>query len=181
MSARCHDRAQHEYQHSTNPHTSTCAHQTLSQFTCSRGEWFADEVEQFVRHDLLPWQGDPAHAAFDRRALAVFHDGDPIAVVAHEILTELSRDDGTPLEGIFLPVVAIAADYQGAEIQSDSAMKLSEYLRRVIRNDVRQGQLVAGIVATDNVRSLRMCTTWNLRQEIAASDRRYVWRIGVLQ
>lgn len=79
----------------------------LSQFRCSTGAPFEDEVEAWIRTDAVAWVNDLPRAQFQRRTLGLIVDGVELtAVVAWQDITRVD------LEGIWLEVLAVALDHQ---------------------------------------------------------------------
>ncbi|HEU0131658.1 MAG TPA: hypothetical protein VFQ85_11790 [Mycobacteriales bacterium] len=153
-------------------------------FRCSRGVPYEDEVERFVNTALAEWSFAPLAQVDDPRTLLVVEDGPAeriVAIAAHERLTALADDDGTPLDGTKVEVVAVAAADRGTRVDGQ---RLGDLAFAAVLDDAAtrpypRGPWVAGVVSDDNKASLALCDRWNLSVQLPAGDG-YTWRIGSL-
>ena len=123
----------------------------LSQFRCSTGAPFEDEVEAWLRTDAVGWANDLPRARFQRRTLAFIEDGAAAeAVVAWQ---DIVRVD---LEGIRFEVLAVELEHQHGG-RGQAAYELTIDHLRTIEHD---GDQLAGLVHVDNDRSKRLLTAF---------------------
>lgn len=158
----------------------------LRGFSCSSGEWFADEVEAHVRHRLLD-----RHLArttlTDHRLIGLeLPDRGLVAVAAHE--EDLTRAGGRDLTSTLWVVAAVAADLRGATLSGVDfgerrSVTLGRYLAEVVLSDVAEttrAPYVRAVVARENARSLALCRRVGLTREMSYPDARYVALLGVM-
>lgn len=137
----------------------------LATFRCSTGAPFEDEVQTWIRDHSLAWVNDVPRARFQRRALhLVEEDSTCIGVVAWQ---DIARID---VDGIWLEVLALDVDHQGAGVGSRLLDATTDHLRGIDRD----GDHLAGLVHPDNTRCQQLLSSagW---QCIAAPDGHQLW------
>jgi hypothetical protein len=137
----------------------------VSQFQCSTGAPFEDEVEAWIRTDAVAWANDLPRARFQRRTLAFIEEGEAtVAVVAWQDIVLVD------LEGIWLEVLAVELDHQHGG-RGQAAYELTvDHLRRIERD----GDHLAGLVHVDNDRSKRLLTNYGW-SSVAPWDDHELW------
>jgi hypothetical protein len=146
----------------------------LSSFRCSRGLWFEDEVQAFVRHHALRLALDEQS---DYRLLLVM-DGDRLAACfAHHpegLMTE-SGGAGTAVRVIFatrLHLLALSIEDQGRRL--DDGRRLSDLIMESLVVDAMDREMavvLTAVVARGNLRSLSLCQRHGLRSQVAYDAR----------
>jgi RimJ/RimL family protein N-acetyltransferase len=148
----------------------------LGAFDCSRGEWYEDEVEEFIRRHALAYAGTRRH--LDHRLLLYETDAEGlVAVGAHELAD--FRRGGEHITGTYLVVGAIALPYQGARLEDGT--RLSDFLLDALLGDARgfdRGPVIQTRVARDNERSLALLRRRGFSREIIPPGSRYVDLFG---
>ncbi len=137
----------------------------LSQFRCSTGAPFEDEVEAWIRTDAVAWANDLPRAQFQRRTLGLIVDGEELfAVVAWQDITRVD------LEGIWLEVLAVALDHQHGG-RGQEAYELTVDRLRAVERD---GDHLVGVVHVDNARSRRLLAAFGW-SSVAPWDDHELW------
>jgi hypothetical protein len=137
----------------------------LSQFRCSTGAPFEDEVEAWIRTDAVGWANDLPRARFQRRTLGLLvNDEQTAAVVAWQDITRVD------LEGIWLEVLAVALDHQHSRRGQETYEVTIDHLRTI----EREGDHLAGLVHVDNHRSKRLLTAFGW-SSVAPWDDNELW------
>lgn len=137
----------------------------LSQFRCSTGAPFEDEVEAWIRTDAHAWANDLPRAQFQRRTLGLLIDHEELAAVV--TWQDITRVD---LEGIWLEVLAVAIDHQHGGRGQEAYELTVDHLRAVERD----GDHLAGLVHVDNTRSKRLLTAFGW-SSVAPWDDHELW------
>lgn len=125
----------------------------LGTFSCSTGEPFEDDVQQWIRSTAIAWLQDAPRATFQRRAL-VFVENDAGQLVAVAAWQDITRVD---LEGIWLEVLAVDIAHQHA----GNGRRVYDLVLRHLDNVDRDGDDLAGLVHPDNHRSKRLLESTN--------------------
>ncbi len=127
--------------------------EALANFQCSRGRWFQDEAESFIRTELFQrWE------AGETQGLVFGMDAELLAVAAYRRGTLIIAEDPGELEAAELVVLATSESLTAATIADDG--RLSDYvMRTLIGEAVRfyRADFAYGLVAVENQRSLTMC------------------------
>lgn len=156
----------------------------LTQFTCSTGPAHEDEVQQFVRAGLIGWTFAPGAADDDPRGRVLHPPDDPDdvwAVAAHERLSGLSQD-GVPMDGTKLEVIAVAAAVRGTRV---SGRRIGDLAFEAVLADAAgrpgaRGPWLAALVSDENAPSQALCDRQGLRTALRAPNRPgYHWRVGL--
>ena len=147
----------------------------LAGFTCSRGEWYEDEVEDFISHHALDYAA--WRAPLDHQLLLFLSGDELVAVGAHE---QALLKGG--LTGTHLAVAAIALPHQGAKL--DDGGQLSDFVLDTLLSDAgaaaargapSRAPVAHALVARDNDRSLAVLRRRGFAdEEFDAVDPRYV-------
>jgi hypothetical protein len=126
----------------------------LAGFSCSRGEWYEDEVDNFIREHALDYAG--SRALLDHQLLLFVRGDELVAVGAHE---QALLSGG--LTGTHLAIVAIALPHQGTRLEDGG--RLSDFVLAALLSDARNADArnepprdpyVHAVVAYENDRSL---------------------------
>lgn len=146
----------------------------LTAFVCSRGEWYEDEVQDFIRHHALDYAA--WRAPLDHQLLLFVSGDELVAVGAHE-QTFLAGG----LTGTHLAVAAIALPRQGAKL--DDGGRLSDFVLDALLGDAgaaaargapTRDPVAHALVATHNDRSLSLLRRRGFGDEQVDVDPRYV-------
>jgi hypothetical protein len=147
----------------------------LAAFTCSRGEWYEDEVEEFIRDHALDYAS--WRAPLDHQLLLFLSGDELVAVGAHE---QALLKGG--LTGTHLAVAAIALPHQGAKL--DFGGRLSDFVLDALLGDasaaaargaLTRDPVAHALVAADNDRSLALLRRRGFDDEqVDAVDPRYL-------
>lgn len=121
--------------------------QRLSEFRCSIGPAFEDDVERWITTDAVAWLNDVPRSVYQRRQIALIEDDANLAaVVAWQDIADI------PIDGIWLKVLAVGLDHQHAGAGHAAYDITVEHLRGL----EREGDHLAGLVHVDNERSKRL-------------------------
>jgi hypothetical protein len=130
----------------------------LSEFTCSTGRAFEDEVQDWIREHAFD-EAESARAEANYR-LVVFDVGEDLAAVA---AYHVGEHDGDAI--VVIRAVALSTDYQGEEIEGRG--KLADFVATAIANDAATRPTALPVarakVHRDNARSLAFCERMGLR------------------
>jgi hypothetical protein len=147
----------------------------LAAFSCSRGLWFEDEVEEFLQRYALTYAAE--RAPLDHQLLLFVDDDELIAVGGHE---QALLPGG--LVGTHLTVAAIDLSHQGAKLTDGG--RLSDYVLDALLGDaldaeargaVRREPIAHALVARENGRSLAVLNRRGFGDpRVDSFDARYV-------
>lgn len=159
----------------------------LAAFCCSRGSWYEDRVEQFIREQLADYhEWRASHTDHQMIGLELPERG-LVAVTAHE--EDLIVDGTTEVTSTYWEVAAVATGLQGAVLpqvpayESGRPVTLGRHLAAAALSsivDTGRHPLVRAVVARENTRSLALCSRIGLLKEREDEDPEYVQRWGVI-
>ncbi len=158
----------------------------LRGFTCSTGLWYEDEVQQFVRRQLIDRHGHRSpHSGHRVVGLELVGVG-IIAVGSHE--SDYARHVGGTVLITHLEVVAVRIEYQGVvlptvdPLEAGRPVTLGRYLMEVLLSDIAghldRQPFLKTIVARENAKSLALCDRIGLTRSSGVGDARYEQRMG---
>ena len=158
----------------------------LAGMRCSRGAWFEEDVEAFIRtrlahyHDWRAAHSDHTIIGLELEALGL------VGVGSHE--EEFVRDGRKLVTSTYLECAAVRIELQGAVLSGIEPLgpdgrpvTLGRYLLEVLLSDIAERTrtpIVRAIVARENIRSLRLCTRIGLTTERDDPDARFIQRLG---
>lgn len=138
----------------------------LAEFQCSTGPWYEQEVESFVRERAL----EQALALSEGyRLLLVLEGKRLIGCIAHhrELLVRADGAQADTVAATRLHLLAIAVGDQGRRL--DDGTRLSDKVMATLIADAletRGYEVLTGIVALDNLRSMALCERHGLRSQV---------------
>jgi hypothetical protein len=159
----------------------------LAAFRCSRGSWYEDRVEQFIREQLADYHEWRAPHTDHQMIGLELPDYGLVAVTAHE--EDLIVDGSTEVTSTYWEVAAVVTELQGAVLpqvpayEPERPVTLGRHLAAAALSsiiDTGRHPLVRAVVARENDRSLALCSRVGLLAEAEDEDPRYVQRWGAV-
>lgn len=138
----------------------------LNQFTCSTGQPFEDEVEEFVRDDCLHCAMSGEHHGYH---LLLVHERD------HLVACTSYHSEPLPIDGLDKPematlihLLAISLSHQGRRLDDGSPFS-DAVLQTAIFDGLEKGNsdIATAIVAQDNLRAMAVLERNGLTSQIA--------------
>jgi hypothetical protein len=159
----------------------------LAAFRCSRGSWYENRVEQFIREQLADYHEWRAPHTDHQMIGLELPDRGLVAVAAHE--EDLVVDGRTQVTSTYWEIAAVATELQGAVLpqvpayEPERPVTLGRHLAAAALSsivDTGRHPVVRAVVARENARSLAMCSRVGLLAEREDEDLQYVQRWGVI-
>ncbi|HET8955107.1 MAG TPA: hypothetical protein VFN18_05565 [Solirubrobacterales bacterium] len=124
----------------------------LSSFKCSEGEWYEDEVEEYLKNQAIKHLADTGGLTY--HLLLTLEKDELIACAGHHV-EPLIIDSGHLIEFVRLYVLAISLDHRGRRLDDGTA--LSDAMLRLAASDAHAAhgdKPLTAIVANQNRRSM---------------------------